>query len=174
MLYWIRLEFPDAGLAPFEHVQVARLAMPRGLGQFHGLLGRDLLRRWDSFLHEGRRGRYSLRDTLGCWVGCFSCRIEYTPSLPFPPLEPLQGSFGFAREPGGRGAGGELFQQVAGVATADAFQERGHAHGLELRAGKGQPIKLGQQVLNAVLRLGRGRFLQSLAQSRLGQLGIAF
>src|SRR5205807_9781224 len=49
-MYWVRLEFPDAGLYPFEHVQVARLVMPPALSQFHGLLRRDLLRRWASFL----------------------------------------------------------------------------------------------------------------------------
>jgi hypothetical protein len=64
-LFWVRLDFPDAGLAPFEHVQVARLAMPPDLAQFHGLLGRDLLRSLDSFLYEGRRVRFTLRDTPG-------------------------------------------------------------------------------------------------------------
>lgn len=64
-LFWVRLEFPEAGLASFEHVQVARLAMPPDLAQFHGLLGRDLLRRLESFDYEGRRGRYTLRDGPG-------------------------------------------------------------------------------------------------------------
>src|SRR5437868_7827080 len=44
-LYWVRLEFPDTGLPPLSEFLVARLAMPPGLAQFHGLLGRDLLRR---------------------------------------------------------------------------------------------------------------------------------
>jgi hypothetical protein len=66
-LFWVRLDFPDAGLAPFPHVQVARLAMPPGLAQFHGLLGRDLLRRWESFDYEGRRGCYTLRDAPGAF-----------------------------------------------------------------------------------------------------------
>jgi hypothetical protein len=64
-LFWVRLAFPGIGLASFEHVQVARLAMPPELAQFHGLLGRDLLRRLESFDYEGRRGRYTLRDTPG-------------------------------------------------------------------------------------------------------------
>jgi hypothetical protein len=64
-LFWVRLEFPEAGLAPFELVQVARLAMPPDLALFHGLLGRDLLSRLESFDYEGRRGRYTLRDTPG-------------------------------------------------------------------------------------------------------------
>jgi hypothetical protein len=64
-LYWVRLDFPDAGLAPFDNVQVARLAMPPMLSQFHGLLGRDLLRRLESFDYQGRHGRYVVRDTPG-------------------------------------------------------------------------------------------------------------
>jgi hypothetical protein len=67
-LYWVRLAFPETGLAPFPHVQVARLEMPPGLRQFHGLLGRDLLQRMDEFKYQGRRGRYTLRDTPG-WFG---------------------------------------------------------------------------------------------------------
>jgi hypothetical protein len=64
-LFWVRLEFPEAGLAPFELVQVARLAMPPDLSQFYGLLGRDLLGRLESLNYEGRRRRYTLRDTPG-------------------------------------------------------------------------------------------------------------
>ena len=64
-LHWVRFDFPEAGLAPFEHVQVARLAMPPDLAQFHGLLGRDLLKRLASFDYEGQRGRYTLRDKSG-------------------------------------------------------------------------------------------------------------
>ena len=55
-LFWVRLDFPEAGLASFELVQVARLAMPPDLAQFHGLLGRDLLRLLDEFNYQGRRG----------------------------------------------------------------------------------------------------------------------
>jgi hypothetical protein len=64
-LFWVRLDFPEAGLAAFEHVQVARLAMPPALSQFHSLLGRDLLKQLDEFKYEGRRGRYTLRDAPG-------------------------------------------------------------------------------------------------------------
>jgi hypothetical protein len=39
--------------------------MPPDLAQFHGLLGRDLLQRMDEFNYQGRRGRYTLRDTPG-------------------------------------------------------------------------------------------------------------
>jgi hypothetical protein len=61
----VKLTFPEAGLAPFEEVQVARLAMPPRLSQFHGLFGRDLLERMDEFKWEGRRRRLTLRDTPG-------------------------------------------------------------------------------------------------------------
>jgi hypothetical protein len=64
-LFWVRLTFPGTGLAAFEEVQVARLAMPPELAQFHGLLGRDLLRELESFDYEGRRTCYTLRDTPG-------------------------------------------------------------------------------------------------------------
>src|SRR5262245_46584918 len=68
-LFWVRLEFPpETRLAPFETVAVARLRLPPRLSQFHGLLGRDLLCRLQSFEYLGRRGRYSLRDTSG-WFG---------------------------------------------------------------------------------------------------------
>jgi hypothetical protein len=67
-LFWVCLEFPDTGLASFPEVLVARLPMPPALSQFHGLLGRDLLHRLESFEYQGRRGRYSLRDTPG-WLG---------------------------------------------------------------------------------------------------------
>jgi hypothetical protein len=64
-LYWVRLDFPEAGLTSCEHVQVVSLAMPPALAQFHGLIGRDLLRTWDEFRYQGRRGRYLIRDAPG-------------------------------------------------------------------------------------------------------------
>jgi hypothetical protein len=64
-LHWVRLDFPEAGLAPFEYLQVANLEMPAALSQFHGLIGRDVLRRWDEFRYQGRRGRYLIHDTPG-------------------------------------------------------------------------------------------------------------
>ena len=67
-LVWVCLEFPEAGLAAFPEVLVARLPMPAQLSQFHGLLGRDLLGHLELFEYHGRRGCYSLRDTPG-WLG---------------------------------------------------------------------------------------------------------
>jgi hypothetical protein len=64
-LVWVCLEFPQAGLAPFPHVLVARHPMPPLLTQFHGLLSRDLLSQMHSFEYQGRRKQYSLRDTPG-------------------------------------------------------------------------------------------------------------
>jgi hypothetical protein len=64
-LFWVRLAFPEARLAPFELVQVVRLGMPPDLALFHGVLGRDLLRQWESFDYQGRSGRYAVRDTPG-------------------------------------------------------------------------------------------------------------
>jgi hypothetical protein len=67
-LFWVRLEFPEPGLASFPEVLVARVPMPPALARFHGLLGRDLLGRLHSFEYLGRRGQYVLRDTPG-WFG---------------------------------------------------------------------------------------------------------
>jgi hypothetical protein len=64
-LFWVRMEFPEAGLVPFPEILVARLPMPTALSQFHGLLGRDLLRRLESFDYQGLRGCYTIRDTPG-------------------------------------------------------------------------------------------------------------
>jgi hypothetical protein len=64
-LFWVRLAFPGTNLAAFDPVQVACVAMPQELARFHGVLGRDLLRQLESFDYEGRRGRYTLRDTPG-------------------------------------------------------------------------------------------------------------
>ncbi len=69
-LFWVRLDFPEAGLTPFELVQVARLAMPPDLAQFHGLLGRDLLRRLDEFNYQGRRGATPCATRPVGWAGC--------------------------------------------------------------------------------------------------------
>ncbi len=65
ILFWVCLEFPEAGLAPVPEVLVARLPMPPALAHFHGLLGRNLLARLHSFEYQGRRGQYSLCDTPG-------------------------------------------------------------------------------------------------------------
>ena len=60
-LFWVCLDFPGAGLAPFPEVLVARLPMPAALSQFHGLLGRDLLRRSSrSATTKAGEGCYSL------------------------------------------------------------------------------------------------------------------
>jgi hypothetical protein len=64
-LFWVRIDFPETRLGCQEQIQVARLPMPPALGQFHGLLGRDVLSRWDSLLYEGHRGLITIRDNPG-------------------------------------------------------------------------------------------------------------
>jgi hypothetical protein len=64
-LFWVRLDFPGTTLCSFEQIQVGRVAMPSLLARFHGVVGRDLLSRLESFDYQGRRGRYVLRDTPG-------------------------------------------------------------------------------------------------------------
>jgi hypothetical protein len=73
-LCWVCLEFPEAGLASFSEVLVARLPMPPGIREFHGLFGRDLLGRLESFEYQGRRRQYALRDTPG-WLGWLCRRL---------------------------------------------------------------------------------------------------
>jgi hypothetical protein len=64
-LRWVHLDFPGTRLPTFPEFRIARLPMPPGLSQFHGVLGRDLLRRMASFEYEGQRGCYTLRDKAG-------------------------------------------------------------------------------------------------------------
>jgi hypothetical protein len=60
--FWVRLEFPGTALKPVPELAVARLALPRSLQTFHGVIGRDLLSQCEYLLYEGRRRRFSLRD----------------------------------------------------------------------------------------------------------------
>jgi len=68
-LFWVRLEFPGTTLVAVPELAVVRLDMPPSLQSFHGLLGRDLLGRWEYLLYEGRRGRFTVRDTSRGWLG---------------------------------------------------------------------------------------------------------
>jgi hypothetical protein len=61
-LFWVRLEFPDTPLALVSELAVARVPMPTPLQSFHGVIGRDLLCRWDYLLYQGLRKRFSIRD----------------------------------------------------------------------------------------------------------------
>jgi hypothetical protein len=70
-LFWIRLEFPRAGLAAVPEIAVARAPLPPSLSSFHGVIGRDLLRRWEAFVYQGRRGRLTIRDTPSWPFGWF-------------------------------------------------------------------------------------------------------
>jgi hypothetical protein len=70
-MFWIRLEFPGTSLCPISEVAVARLELPPALTNFHGVVGRDLLRRWHRLLYEGRRGRLTLRDDAPGFFGWF-------------------------------------------------------------------------------------------------------
>jgi hypothetical protein len=68
-LFWVRLEFPGTALAAVPELAVARLPMPRSLQDYHGVAGRDILSRWESLLYEGRRSRFTIRDSLGGLFG---------------------------------------------------------------------------------------------------------
>src|SRR5437879_2207649 len=66
-LFWVRLELPLAGLAAIPELAEARVPLPPSLSSFHGVIGRDLLRRWEFFHYQGRRGWLTIRDTPG-WL----------------------------------------------------------------------------------------------------------
>ncbi len=66
-LYWVRLDFPGTALTSLSEIVVARLPLPPSLVGFHGVIGRDLLGRWESFFYEGRRGRFTIRDRPPFW-----------------------------------------------------------------------------------------------------------
>jgi hypothetical protein len=71
-LFRIRLEFPHTKLGSIPELIVARVPLPSSLSGFHGVIGRDLLRRWESFHYQGLRGRLTIRDTpswLWRWIG---------------------------------------------------------------------------------------------------------
>jgi hypothetical protein len=69
MLYWVRLEFPHTKLGPFSDIPVAQMPLPPSLKAFLGLIGRDLLRRWEELRFQGRRGRLTIRDRPSLWFG---------------------------------------------------------------------------------------------------------
>ena len=70
-LFWVRLEFPGTNLEPVANLAVAELRLPSNLPGFHGILGRDILSRWESLHWQGRRGRLTIRDVPGwfSWLG---------------------------------------------------------------------------------------------------------
>jgi hypothetical protein len=70
-LYWVCLEFPESLLAPVAEWAVASLALPPSLHAYHGVIGRDLLRRWEYLHFEGRVGRMTIRDTPAWFVRLF-------------------------------------------------------------------------------------------------------
>lgn len=66
-LFWVQLEFPGTGLSPVPETLMTRLPLPPRLHDFHGVIGRDLLSRWEYLLYEGRRGRLTVRDSPSLW-----------------------------------------------------------------------------------------------------------
>jgi hypothetical protein len=68
-LFWICIEFPGCSLAAVPRLAVARLSMPPSLRNYHGVVGLDLLKTWEALLYEGRRGRFTVRDSPGGLFG---------------------------------------------------------------------------------------------------------
>lgn len=52
----------ETGLGAIPELLVARLGLPSSLPAFHGVIGRDVLRRREYFRYEGRRQRLIIRD----------------------------------------------------------------------------------------------------------------
>lgn len=67
-LFWVRMDFPGTSLVEIPVMAVVRLGLPPPLRSFQGVIGRDLLRRWEYLHFEGRRGRFTVRDVPG-WLG---------------------------------------------------------------------------------------------------------
>jgi hypothetical protein len=65
-LYVASLAFPASSLAALPTVIVAGLAMPPHLAGCHGVIGRDVLRRWETF-YSGPRERLTVRDHRSVW-----------------------------------------------------------------------------------------------------------
>lgn len=61
-LFAVRFEFPGTGLSAIPKLLIARLGLPSSLRGFHGVIGRDVLSRWEYFRYEGRRHRLIIRD----------------------------------------------------------------------------------------------------------------
>jgi hypothetical protein len=70
-LYRASFAFPTSTLASFPAVTVARLRMPRHLASYEGVIGRDLLRAWETF-YSGPRGQLTIGDYRSFWGWLFS------------------------------------------------------------------------------------------------------
>ena len=70
-LYEASFAFPTCTLAPIPKVTVASLPMPQRLAAYKGVIGRDLLRAWETF-YGGPRGQLTIRDYRSFWGWLFS------------------------------------------------------------------------------------------------------
>ena len=73
-LFWVRLEFHETNLFAIDHLAVARLPLPPSLANYHGIIGRDLLLNWESLFLEGRRKRFTIRDSPRSLLDWFRLR----------------------------------------------------------------------------------------------------
>jgi hypothetical protein len=65
-LYAACLTFPLGTLAPLPAVLVAGLPMPADLAAYDGVIGRNVLRGWESF-YSGPRQLLTIRDRASFW-----------------------------------------------------------------------------------------------------------
>jgi hypothetical protein len=70
-LYAARLAFPLSSLVPLARVLVAGLEMPVNLAAHDGVIGRNVLRMWET-LYSGPRRQLTVRDGRSLWGWLFS------------------------------------------------------------------------------------------------------
>src|SRR5438552_4002148 len=63
VFYVACIEFPASTLKPFPRALVAGLSMPQTLAAYDGVIGRDILSRWETF-YSGLREQLTIRDHI--------------------------------------------------------------------------------------------------------------
>jgi hypothetical protein len=69
--YVAALAFPSGSLASLPRLIVAAAELPPSLAGFDGVIGRDILNRWETF-YSGLRQRLTIRDHRSFWGWLFS------------------------------------------------------------------------------------------------------
>jgi len=71
-LHLVSVDFLNGGLAPIPKLAIACLEMPPIFRQeYQGVLGRDVLHRWET-LYSGPRRRLTIRDHASVWGWLFA------------------------------------------------------------------------------------------------------
>jgi hypothetical protein len=65
-MFTVDLAFAEDRLAPLSSIRIVALGMPPRLRAYDGVIGRDVLSRWE-ILYRGPRGRLTIRDHASFW-----------------------------------------------------------------------------------------------------------